>query len=714
MSFSWRRPFASFAAALAATRDQHSSAPHPDLDRSVHRDPDPVTRRAALLAEVEPTLREWMPDRALDRVARLAAVHLGGWCTVDVVEEGSLLRRGSAHANPARDADVDHLYRRLAAASAFYPTAETIQTLEPRIIGPAEPASPYREAGSSLLVPIRTRDRTWGLITLASDERRYAAADLALMDEVADRAALAVERGWLYREMHRCRSRLEAVLHHIPTGVVIAEAPSGRRVLDNDAVERIFRYSMAGIRTLADWSQCRAFDRRGRPYRAEEWPLARSLASGETVVGEEMEIIRGDGTRAILHVNASPIREGDGRIVAGVATFEDVTPSRTAAEETQAHTLESIGLLAGGIAHDFNNALTAIAGNLFLVKTAVGLDDAALKKIDDAEHATLRAKYLTQQLLTFAPGGAPLKQPTTIGRLVRDAVESQLEGSPVRPEFRIPDDVWPGDIDEAQIRQVLAHIVSNAREAMPGGGRVTVEIRNRVVGPDDRLPLDPGRYIAVWIIDQGIGILPADLPHVFDPYYTTKPTHRGLGLTTCYSIVKKHRGYLAADSTPGVRTTFTVFLPAAVQPVGPAASGTPSPGAGAVLFMDDEAAIREFAFDMLDAFGYRAVCARDGAEAVERYREAAEGGKPFDAVILDLTVPGGMGGLEAFGLIRRLDPEVRAIVSSGYSRDPIVADFARYGFAAALPKPYEGDHLRETLARILRSARSAAGSPPLV
>ncbi|MEO5656397.1 MAG: ATP-binding protein, partial [Nitrospiria bacterium] len=292
-----------------------------------------------------------------------------------------------------------------------------------------------------------------------------------------------------------------------------------------------------------------------------------------------------------------------------------------------------------------------------------------------------------------------------------ETTASALDGTNVRAEFHIPDDLWPAEVDADQIRQVIGHLAANAQQAMPDGGTVTVEIRNRIVGPDDRLPLDPGRYVVVWIIDHGIGIPKAILPRIFDPYFTTKPTRTGLGLATCYSIVKKHRGYIAADSTPGVRTTFTLFLPAAAQPPAPARPVPPPRPGGAVLLMDDDPSICEFAVEMLTQFGYRAACALDGAQAVDLYRHALAEGGPFDVVILDLTVPGGMGGIEALAALREIDPRVRAVVSSGYSNDPVMADWARYGFAGALPKPYEGDQLREIVAQVLGPSRTG-GAPP--
>ncbi|MCK9419231.1 MAG: ATP-binding protein [Nitrospirae bacterium] len=361
--------------------------------------------------------------------------------------------------------------------------------------------------------------------------------------------------------------------------------------------------------------------------------------------------------------------------------------------------LESLGVLAGGIAHDFNNLLTVVLGNIELVTMNDEPGVAASARLEEAKKATLRARDLTQQLLTFSKGGAPIRKTISIGELIRESSAFVLSGSKVKGQFIIPGDLWRTDVDEGQIGQVVHNIIMNADQAMPQGGTITVQCENSTIEADAPLPLASGNYIKISIRDQGVGIPDQHLSRIFDPYFTTKQNGTGLGLATAYSIVKKHDGYLAAESDPKAGSTFSIYLPASLKKV-PAREADEEPlpaGHGTILMMDDDEIVRNVAGSILDTIGYRAVFALNGAEAISLYEEARKSGQPFDAVIMDLTIPGGMGGKEAVQKLLELDPTAKVIVSSGYSSDPIMAEFDKYGFKGVVAKPYTIRKLAKTL-----------------
>jgi two-component system, cell cycle sensor histidine kinase and response regulator CckA len=366
--------------------------------------------------------------------------------------------------------------------------------------------------------------------------------------------------------------------------------------------------------------------------------------------------------------------------------------------------IKSVGVLAGGIAHDFNNLLTGILGNISLAKLFAGRDEHVIKFLTEAEKACLRATTLTQQLLTFAKGGAPVRQTVSITELLRESTLFALRGANVRADLMIAEDLWSVDADTGQINQVIHNVVLNAAQAMPDGGIVAVRADNLVVDTGSELPLQEGRYLKIAITDHGYGI-PADiLPHIFDPYFTTKAHGSGLGLASAYAIVTKHDGYITAASEVGVGTTFSIYLPAAQHPIPPVQEEavTPSSGTNRILVMDDEESIREMLHELLTILGYAVVCTQDGAEASAAYQRAQAAGQPFDAVILDITVPGRLGGKETIAQLRMIDPQVKALISSGYAQDPILANFAQYGFRGVLTKPYTMERLHGALQRIIQ------------
>jgi CheY-like chemotaxis protein len=390
-----------------------------------------------------------------------------------------------------------------------------------------------------------------------------------------------------------------------------------------------------------------------------------------------------------------------------VIIFRDVTEQRRIEQELlRVQKLEALGLLAGGVVHDFNNLLSAIVNNVALMKTRLNSRDEIGQRLEVLEKALWRGAELTQQLLTFAKGGAPVRKPVDVASLLRETIALALAGSAIRVDEQVPNELWYADIDAGQVGHALHNLLINAKEAMPAGGMLTAAVENVVVQDEQNPALSPGPYLRLTLRDSGVGIAPENLERIFDPYFTTKERGSGLGLATVHSIVKRHDGHITAQSTPGVGTTFTLYLPAtgnrASSPDGPTATAMPPVTKGRVLIMDDEELIREATGALLEHLGYRYESVRDGAEALERYRAALENNDPFDVVILDLTVPGGMGGHESLAHLREIDPKVKAIVSSGYFHDPIVANFRAHGFSGVVSKPYTIDEMSETLHQLIQ------------
>lgn len=388
----------------------------------------------------------------------------------------------------------------------------------------------------------------------------------------------------------------------------------------------------------------------------------------------------------------------------GVAIFEDIAERKKAEQERlRLDKLESLGVLAGGIAHDFNNILTAILGNIGLAMLDGKMGLQVRERLAQAEQACLRAQSLSQQLLTFAKGGAPITKIISIARLLKDSATMMLSGSKSRCDFLIPGDLWSVAADEAQLNQVFSNLLINADQAMPEGGVIKIIAENIIVGAGRDSTLAEGKYVKITFSDQGIGISPKHLEKIFDPYFTTKYKGSGLGLATAYAILKNHSGHLQVTSQIGVGTTFHIYLPAIGAEALADKPGKPAPakGQGRILVMDDEPMVRNVLDGMLGLLGYEADFASDGSQAIEIFAEAKETGRAFAAVILDLTVPGAMGGQEAIKELLKIDPQVKTIVSSGYSDDPVMADFKKYGFCEVIAKPYRVVDLSKVLQRVI-------------
>lgn len=420
--------------------------------------------------------------------------------------------------------------------------------------------------------------------------------------------------------------------------------------------------------------------------------------------------IRKDGTLMDCEITLKTFELMGETIFQG--TIRDVTQKKKMEEElAKAQKLESVGLLAGGIAHDFNNLLTSILGNISLAKICLDNPRECEERLNESERASLRAKDLTQQLLTFSKGGAPIKETASIKELVQETASFVLRGSNVRCHFNFPDDLNYVSIDKGQISQVIQNLILNADQAMPEGGNVYLNAENHEITsqPNRSLSTLPeGLYVKLSVQDEGSGIPEDFLPKIFDPYFSTKQKGSGLGLATSYSIMKRHGGSIQVESQWGRGACFTLYLPASTKE--PDIEETsfdkvvPGSGTGRILLMDDEQLVRDTAEGMLKHLGYEVVFALDGQQAIQLYTEAMQKDQRFDLVIMDLTIPGGMGGKEAIGTLLEIDPHARALVSSGYSNDPVMANYRAYGFAGIVAKPYLLDELAEAIGRILTNA----------
>ena len=408
----------------------------------------------------------------------------------------------------------------------------------------------------------------------------------------------------------------------------------------------------------------------------------------------------------LIEVSASPIKDNQNRTAGIVIVFRDITDKKKMEDEIlRSRKIESVGVLAGGIAHDFNNILTAVIGNISLSKMMSEADSKIYNLLDSAEKASSRAISLTQQLLTFSKGGAPIRKAASIKELLVESATFATRGTSVSPKFRIPDNTWTVEIDEGQINQVINNLVINAVQAMPDGGVINIQAENILSqNENNQLLLPKSKYVKISVSDSGVGIPESNLAKIFDPYFSTKKKGSGLGLATSFSIINRHDGIMTVESTVGSGTTFVIYLPASEKETEIEAQKSAVPlknGAGKILVMDDEEIILTLVENILSQKGYEVICVKDGKDAVTEYHKEMKSGSRFRAVIMDLTIPGGMGGKDAVRKILKLDQEATVIVSSGYSNDPIMSNYTEYGFKGVLIKPYQAKNLLEVLGDFL-------------
>ncbi|HIJ77879.1 MAG: ATP-binding protein [Desulfobulbaceae bacterium] len=499
------------------------------------------------------------------------------------------------------------------------------------------------------------------------------------------------------------KERLSITLRSIGDGVITTD--TDYKVLTiNKVAERLTGWNQEAATGKPVDTVCQIIDQQNNS--PCDNPVKKAIATGMIIDTEKDTIlIANDGSQKKIAQSAAPICNEKSRIIGAVLVFRDVTEKSKLEEELlKAKKIESIGVLAGGIAHDFNNILTAIMGNISLATRLADRNNQIYDLLTAAGKAGVRAKDLIQQLLTFSKGGDPVKKIASITEIISDSADFILHGSNARCEYHFQDDLWPLEIDKGQISQVIQNIILNANQAMPKGGNIKISCENYHHTQGDALPLLHDKYVRIKISDQGVGIPKELLDKIFDPYFTTKEKGDGLGLAITHSIVNKHGGHIMVDSQPGQGTTFTIYLAASGEKIkaAPLVVNLPqSKGQEKILVMDDEAIVRDVAHDILDFLGYQVEFANDGQEALELYRGSLEKGTPFDIVIMDLTIPGGMGGKETMEKLLKIDPQVKAIVTSGYSNDPIMANYKDYGFKGVLNKPFQVKDLGDEIHQIL-------------
>lgn len=437
---------------------------------------------------------------------------------------------------------------------------------------------------------------------------------------------------------------------------------------------------------------------------SERAEIRKKLQSHGHILLETVHLTK-DGRRVPVESNIR-LFNYNGQLAA-MSISRDITIRKQLEEDLQrAHKLESLGVLAGGIAHDFNNLMMAVQGYMDLALLGLAPNNTALKYLGSAQQCMAQAKELTSRLITFSMGGFPFRKSCDVAELVRDAVHRMVMGVDIKATFAFTDDLWPTEIDEQQMKQVFYNLTTNAVEAMPQGGGLTVQAGNTEIQGGDALPLKEGPYLRIIFTDEGIGIPEEHLAKVFDPYFTTKgmgaQKGMGLGLSVCYSVLKKHQGHITVDSRPGKGTTVTLYLPAQTdQATAKDPKKALSTGAVRVLIMDDELHIREIERAYLEMLSYEVTDVKDGQEAIDVYKKALHSGISFDLVILDLTVRHGLGGQLAMERLLKIDPEISAIIASGYVDDPVIEHYGDYGFRGALKKPFNGEEMKNMVENIL-------------
>jgi two-component system, cell cycle sensor histidine kinase and response regulator CckA len=498
-------------------------------------------------------------------------------------------------------------------------------------------------------------------------------------------------------ELASLSERLQIILASLGEGIVAVDAEGRVRML-NHAAETFIACPAEEVqgRLVADLLAIEEEVPAGAPTPG---PVhERLLRPGQIIVGR---LRARDGAERLVSITSASLTAPKGSRQGSVLVLRDISLEREVeAQRLRRQKLETVGLLAGGIAHDFNNILTGILGGISVARLQFQAGEDPLAVLDEAEHACKSAQRLTTQLLTFAKGGTPLKRVMQLEGPVRKSAELALRGSSCNLAMQVPSKLWTVDADEGQLEQVINNLVLNAQQAMPDGGRVTIVIENETISETGQLPLPPGRYVSVAVQDKGTGIDPALLPRIFDPYFTTKETGNGLGLASVHSIIRRHGGHVTAASTPGAGSRFVIYLPAAAQGAVPAQAKSrtaTAPTARKLLILDDDARVRGVLAAMLKGLGQNVTVTGTSAEAFAAFQTAQGDGSPFDGAIVDLTMPGDLGGAAVVVRLREFDPAIRIVVMSGYSVEPTMSQHRELGLAGTLQKPFTMGDLRALL-----------------
>ncbi|MBX3248931.1 MAG: PAS domain S-box protein [Myxococcales bacterium] len=562
------------------------------------------------------------------------------------------------------------------------------------------------ELNSFIGVPVRAGDEIIGVMNvLTRPPAVLGQHEIEMIEAIGNHVGSAVRNAQIYAQLQAAKASVVAeqrltgaLIDALDDTFFVYDAETGRARRWNRVFRDVSGYSDQEIAALkapdayydaAELAKIEVFERRHRQGRA---------------TSVELKLVTKRGERVPFEYTAATVEdEADGKTYL-VAIGRDQRARKKIEEELlKVQKLESLGVLSGGIAHDFNNLLAVIVGALSFSKMRA-TDAEVQRALDDALAACMRSRGLTQQLLTFSREHAPHRALTDLAGLVRETCGFVMRGSNVACDQAFADELWPAEVDEGQIGQVLQNLLLNGAQAMPKGGRITVTAENVELDARSGIPVEDGRYVRLSVADHGVGIAPEHLGKIFDPYFTTKDTGTGLGLATSYSIVKNHGGHILVESELGRGTTFHVYLPASEG--GSSSPRTDDHASDAplnarVLVMDDDALVRRVLGAILQEMGCTVALACDGREALEAFRQARQVGEPFDVALLDLTVPGGMGAEETMARLRRIDPDVRAVVASGYANDPILSELQAHGFRAGVAKPFTADTLRAALRRAL-------------
>lgn len=514
-------------------------------------------------------------------------------------------------------------------------------------------------------------------------------------------ASILSERKKAERSLINSEKNLKTIMEMMPIGIAWIDMEGQVEYINRYFIQR-FGYSLADIPTLKD-SITQFFP---DPLYQEKMihklneAKAKAPQKNATYPPLESDMTCKDGTVRHVLINTGIVQN---RII---HTLLDITEHKKMQEELlKTQKLESLSILAGGIAHDFNNILTGILGNISFANLFLEPSHKAYQPLERAEKASRRAAELAGQLLTFAKGGSPVKKIICVPVLVKESLSLTLRGANVKGILNIPENLHAIEADEGQISQVCNNIIINAVQAMPSGGTLIINGENINLAAPNHLSLPEGTYIKLSFTDQGCGI-PSEVQNkIFDPYFSTKLGGTGLGLASVHSIIDKHGGHIEVFSIVNKGTTFSLYLPSLGVPFARPSQDTLYQASGdntdvSILVMDDDDLIRDLATGMLTHLGYKVTTCMDGAEAIKTYLEAIKSGQPFFSAIMDLTIPGGMGGKEAAQHILKIDPTACLIVSSGYSNDPVMAEYQKYGFRAAIAKPYKVNEMARILASI--------------
>ena len=559
----------------------------------------------------------------------------------------------------------------------------------------------FIEAFSVLVLPLIVENELMGALAFSSTKTQFNLTQKLVqrLRIISQTFATALLRQKIEKDLAEEKERLMVTLKSIGDGVITTDI-SGNITLLNDVAEKLTGWRLA--------------EAKGKPIgkifniineitgKTQDSPVEEVIKTAATVtLSNHTLLVDKKGNRTPISDSGAPIKDSDGNILGVVLVFRDVTlEKKREADILKLKKLESVGILAGGIAHDFNNILTGILGNIDLAVLSKSDSKDFSKYLNNASKGCRRAASLTQKLLTFSKGGAPVKGNASIGEIVKESIEFIIHGSNIKAEWFIPEELWITEVDKHQISQVIQNLILNSMESMPDGGVISASCEN--ITFKENHPRH-GSYIMVKIKDTGTGISKENIDKIFDPYFTTKETGSGLGLAVTHSIIHKHGGFIDARSEQGKGTVFSIYLPV---------TGNQEPyredqqkhivnskkHSFSVLVMDDDEMIRNILEGMLNKLGHTVFTVANGGQAIEKYKNL-----DIDLVILDITIPGGMGGIETMKQLKVIDSDVKTIISSGYSNSPVISDYKSYGFSESLTKPYLITELQTTIETVMNS-----------